>query len=407
MRPKDLGGRFYRKGYIAASEADFGDIAMLEAGGPALGRVDAVIDAAIAQKRLVGAVVLIAHDGRIVHRRAAGLANRDTRTQMSVERIFRLSSLTKPIVTAAAVALAERGKLSLDDGVTKWLPDFRPKLPDGRTPAITLRQLLTHTAGLGYGFGEAADGPYHQAHVSDGMDESPVSLEKNMRRLASVPLLFEPGASWNYSLGIDVVGAVMERAGDAPLADVVSQRVTGPLGMSDTAFYCREPSRLAVPYVDGKPEPTVMTDPAIVMLGPGAGIRYSPSRALNPHAYASGGTGMVGTAEDFLHFLEALRKGGAPILERRSVQGMMTNLIGMLPTLLGPGTGFGLGFAIITDPQAAQTPQSSGTLTWGGVYGHNWFVDPQRRLAVVSLTNTALEGMNGAFPSALRDAIYS
>lgn len=380
---------------------------MLEAGGPALGRVDAVIDAAIAEKRLVGAVVLIAFDGRVVHRRAAGFANREARAQMSTERIFRLSSLTKPIVTAAAVSLAERGKLSLDDAVTKWLPDFRPKLPDGRTPTLTLRQLLTHTAGLGYGFEEAADGPYHQAHISDGMDESPVSLEKNMRRLASVPLLFEPGTRWNYSLGIDVVGAVLERAGDAPLPDVVRQRVTAPLAMGDTDFYCREPSRLAVPYVDGRPEPVLMSDPAVVPLGPGAGIRYSPRRALNPHAFASGGTGMVGTADDFLRFLEALRKGGAPILERRSVQAMLTNQIGDLQTLLGPGTGFGLGFAVITDPDTAQTPQSPGAITWGGVYGHNWFVDPQRRLSVVSLTNTALEGMNGAFPAALRAAIYS
>jgi len=234
-----------------------------------------------------------------------------------------------------------------------------------------------------------------------------VSLEKNVRRLASVPLLFEPGKSWNYSLGIDVIGAVLERADDAPLDDVVSQRVTDPLGMSDTAFYCREPSRLAVPYVNDQPEPVLMSDPAIVMLLPGTAIRYSPSRALNPHAFPSGGCGMVGTAEDFIRFLEAVRKGGAPILERRSVQAMMSNQIGELPTLLGPGMGFGIGGAVLTDPAAAQTPQSAGTLTWGGVYGHNWFIDPQRRLSVVSLSNTALEGMNGAFPGQLRDAIYS
>ncbi len=116
---------------------------------------------------------------------------------------------------------------------------------------------------------------------------------------------------------------------------------------------------------------------------------------------------MVGTADDFMRFLEALRKGGAPILERRTVQTMMSNQIGALTSLLGPGTGFGIGSAIIVDPQSAQTPQSPGTLTWGGVYGHNWFVDPQRRLSVVLLTNTALEGMNGALPMQLRDAIYS
>jgi CubicO group peptidase (beta-lactamase class C family) len=380
---------------------------MLEAGGAALGRVDAVIDAAVAEKRLVGAVVLIAHDGKIVQRRAAGLANRETRTQMSAERIFRFSSLTKPIVSAAAMTLVERGKLGLDDAVTRWLPDFRPKLPDGRIPGITVRQLLTHTSGLGYAFAEGGDGPYHHAQISDGLDESTVSLEKNIRRLASVPLLFEPGKSWNYSLGIDVIGAVLERADDAPLDDVVSQRVTEPLGMSDTAFYCREPSRLAIAYVNDQPEPILMSDPAIVTLLPGTALRYSPSRALNPHAFPSGGCGMVGTAEDFIRFLEAVRKGGAPILERRSVQTMMSNQIGELTTLLGPGTGFGIGGALITDPAAAQTPQSAGTLTWGGVYGHNWFIDPQRRLSVVSLSNTALEGMNGAFPGQLRDAIYS
>jgi CubicO group peptidase (beta-lactamase class C family) len=379
---------------------------MLEAGSQALRRVDAVIDAAIAEKRLVGAVVLIAYDGKVVHRRAAGMARRETRTPMAAERIFRLSSLSKPIVSAAAMAFVERGKLGLDDAVTRWLPDFRPKLPDGRAPAITLRQLLTHTAGLGYGFAEGPGGPYHQAHISDGLDESTVSLEKNLRRLASVPLLFEPGTSWNYSLSIDVVGAMLERVADVPLPELISQRITGPLQMSDTAFYCREPSRLAVPYVNASPEPVLMSDPAIVPLEPGA-IRYSPSRALNPHAFPSGGCGMVGTADDFLRFLEAVRKGGAPILERRSVQAMMTNQIGGLATLLGPGTGFGFGFALFVDPQLAQTPQSSGTFTWGGVYGHNWFVDPQRRLSVVSLTNTALEGMNGAFPRELRDAIYS
>ena len=380
---------------------------MLEPGGPAVKQVDAVIDRAITEKRVVGAVVLIAHDGKVVYRRAAGQANREARTQMSTERIFRFSSLTKPIVSAAAMALIEHGKLALSDAVTKWLPDFRPKLPDGRSPVITVRHLLTHTAGLGYGFLEPADGPYHQAHISDGLDESAVSLEKNVRRIASVALRYEPGTSWMYSLSIDVLGALLERAANAPLADVVTQTVTGPLEMTDTAFYCREPTRLAVPYVDGTPEPALMSDPAVVPFGTDAGIRFSPRRALNPHAYPSGGVGMVGTGDDFLRFLEALRKGGAPILERRTVQAMMSNQIGELPTFRGPGMGFGFGFAIVTDPQAAQTPQSSGTIDWGGVYGHNWFVDPPRRLSVVLLTNTALEGMAGAFPLALRGAVYA
>ncbi|HUI59188.1 MAG TPA: serine hydrolase domain-containing protein, partial [Steroidobacteraceae bacterium] len=148
-------------------------------------RLDPVLEAAIAGRRLVGAVVLVARGGRIAYRRAAGFADRESRTPLAPEHLFRLASLTKPVVTAAAMALIEQGKLALEDRLARWLPGFAPRLADGRIADITVRQLLTHTSGLSYGFSEEADGPYHRAQVSDGLDQPGLSLEENLRRLAS------------------------------------------------------------------------------------------------------------------------------------------------------------------------------------------------------------------------------
>jgi len=368
-------------------------------------RLDRVLEAAIGGRRLVGAVVVVARGGRIAYRRACGFADREARTELTPEHVFRLASLTKPVVTAAAMALIEQGKLALEDRLARWLPGFRPRLPDGRTPDITIRQLLTHTSGLSYGFSEDADGPYHRAKVSDGMDQPGLSLEENLRRLASVPLLFEPGSDWKYSLSLDVLGAVLQEVEHAPLPAIVRRLVTGPLGMNDTDFHAREPARLAVPYVDGSDGPVRMGDPHLVPLPPGEGLRFAPSRALDARSYPAGGVGMVGTADDFVTFLETLRKGGAPILSPASVRAMMSNQIGALPTLLGAGWTFGFGFAVLVDPRAAATQQSAGTIKWGGVYGHSWWVDPQRELSVVVLTDTTLEGMIGAFPQQVQDAV--
>src|SRR5689334_12419306 len=134
-------------------------------------RIDPVIDGAIARNHIVGAVMLVARRGTVVYRRAAGAADREAQRPMTVDAIFRYASLTKPIVSATALKLIESGRLGLDDPVTKWIPEFKPRLPNGREATITTRQLLTHTAGLSYGFSEPEDGPYHREKVSDGMDQ--------------------------------------------------------------------------------------------------------------------------------------------------------------------------------------------------------------------------------------------
>jgi CubicO group peptidase (beta-lactamase class C family) len=368
-------------------------------------RLDAVIDQAIAEKRIVGTVVLVAKDGKVVYRRAAGLADREAGRPMRENEVFRLASMSKPIVAVTALTLADQHKLELDEPITKWLPTFRPKLADGREPVITVRQLLTHTAGLTYGFGETEQGPYHRAGVSNGLDGSEVSLDENLRRIASVPLSYEPGKQWGYSVATDVLGAVIARAGGAPLPRVVERLVTGPLGMKDTGFSVKDTARLATPYADGKPEPVRMGKDHVVPYN-GAGIHFAPGRALNPRVFPSGGAGMVGTAGDFLKFLETLRTGGAPLLSASTVEQLGSAQVGPEAQTQGPGWGFGYIGAVLVDPAKARSPQAVGTWQWGGAYGHNWFVDPQRRLTVVALTNTAFEGMSGAFTFSVRDAVY-
>jgi CubicO group peptidase (beta-lactamase class C family) len=369
-------------------------------------KVDAVIDQAIAEDRIVGAVVLVAQDGKIIYQRAAGLADKESRKPMQVDELFRLSSVSKPIVTVAALALVDRKKLSLDDPVTKWLPDFKPKLADGTTPTITVRQLLTHTSGLSYKFAEKSDGPYHKAQVSDGFDDLRITLSEEMRRLASVPLLNAPGSQWRYSLSIDVLGAVVERAAGQPLGTVVADLVTKPLGMTGTSFWIdrARAGRLATPYFNAKSGTARMADPQEIPFDMSA-LVYSPSRAFDSKAHPSGGGGMIGSAPDTLRLLEAMRKGGAPVLEKSSADAMFRNQVAGTPGQ-EPGAGFGFGGALVVDPAAAKTPQSAGTLYWGGIYGHTWFVDPARKITVVALTNTALEGLVGKFPGALRTAVY-
>jgi CubicO group peptidase (beta-lactamase class C family) len=370
-------------------------------------RLNAAIDRAIADKRIVGAVVLIARDGKPSFRRAAGFADRETTSPMRENQIFRFSSLTKPIVTAAAMALLERGRIRLEDPLTQWIPEFRPRLADGRAPIITLRQLLTHTAGLSYGFFEPADGPYHRAGVSDGLDQPGLSMDEELRRLSSAPLLFEPGTVWHYSLAMDVMGEVLARAGGAALPAIVEQLVTGPLGMRATAFHVEDARGLAVPYVDALPDPIRMSEPQIVDFA-GAGISFSPKRILDQSSFPSAGAGMAGSADDMLVFLEAIRTGGAPILKSDTARAMMRNQVGELRVSMYPTAawGFGFGGAVLVDPSLDGGPFSIGTWRWGGVYGHQWFVDPEQRISMVALTNTTVEGLVGAFTIDIVSAIY-
>ncbi|MGK5027127.1 serine hydrolase domain-containing protein [Janthinobacterium sp. RB2R34] len=384
---------------------DFSDVALAA-------RIDTLLDLVLREQRLVGAVVLVRHRGCEMYRRAAGYLDREAGKLMRDDALFRLASVSKPIVSAAALALVGQGRLQLDDPVAQWLPYFQPRQADGRLAAITVHQLLTHTAGLDYGFFQPPGGPYAQAGVSDGMDASRVSLQDNLRRLAGVPLAFAPGQRWAYSIATDVLGGVIEQAAGLPLVQAVRQLVTAPLGMHDTDFVAVDHARLAVAYADcvaGQPQPRRLHDSGddhLPFLDGMAGFTLSPARALDAAAYASGGAGMVGSAPDFMRLLETLRLGGAPLLPPGLASEMGRSHTGEMALPFWPGRGFGLGFTVLTDPLLAGTAESAGSWRMGGTYGHSWFVDPLRELSVVAFTNTAIEGMAGPFVEQLCRAVY-
>jgi CubicO group peptidase (beta-lactamase class C family) len=366
-------------------------------------RLDETIDRALADRRVVGTVVLVADGGEIVYRRAAGFADREAGRSMHENDIFLLSSVAKPIVTAAALRLVENRLIGLEDSVRRWLPDFTPRLGDGRLPEITIHHLLTHSAGLTYVFMEPADGPYHRLRISSGFDRSDADLDEIVRRISAAPLSYEPGSGWGYSMAIDVLGAVIEKVTRRSLPHAVADLVLNPLDMKDTGFAIVDPRRLVAHYADDQPKPRRMADDDHVSFF-GRPVEFSPARLFDPKAFPSGGAGMAGTASDVLKFLETLRAGG--LLQPKTQSDMFKVQALTHEQAEGPGWEFGFGGAVLVDPTVAATPQAPGTLQWNGAYGHKWFIDPANALTVVALTNTAFEGMTGRFTVDVRNAVY-
>jgi CubicO group peptidase (beta-lactamase class C family) len=210
----------------------------------------------------------------------------------------------------------------------------------------------------------------------------------------------------------------MQAVESADLDAVVRRYVTAPLGLNSMGFDLKpeQYDLLVTPYADGKPAPVRIPDEGMRVRFPDgvpvyaglAGINLAPARAFDKTSFRSGGGGMIGNAPDMLTFIETIRTGGGPILSRETVSAMMTVQTGnFLIVNRGPGWAFGYGASILTEPAAALTPQSPGTFGWGGVWGHSWFIDPVKNLSVVSLSNTALEGMMGRYIRDVRDAIYA
>jgi CubicO group peptidase (beta-lactamase class C family) len=369
--------------------------------------LDAVLDKAIADRKIVGGVLSVSLHGQRVYERAVGYADRESQQSTKLDTVFRWASLTKPLMAALTLALTERGVIALEDPVTRFLPEFLPRTADGKTPKITVRHLLTHTAGLTYKlFEKGSDGPYHRANVSDGMDQPGLSIQENLRRIVSAPLAYTPGTSWGYSVSTDVLGEYLARAAATPLPTLMRSLVTEPLGAIDSGFTVskQDRPRLATAYGDGEHEPVRMGAHHLTPFGE-ATLSYAPDRMFNPDSYPSGGGGMSGTAQDFMRFLEGVRTGGAPILSKSSFAQLSTVKPGDFEVTI-PGWKWALGWPVLVDPSRTGTPQSPGSWLWGGVYGNSWFVDPRRELSVVLLTNTAVAGMVGALPDAIRDAIY-
>lgn len=355
--------------------------------------VDAVINAAL-DSRIVGCVVLVRRGGRLIYSRAAGFADREQELVTKDDTIFRLASCTKPIVAATALRMVDLGLLSLDDTVASYLPYFLPKAPDGSTPDITIRHLLTHTSGISYD-----NLPADVSRGSDPADLMP--LTENLRRLARGTLAFVPGTAWAYGMSIDVLGGVLAAINKSDLESVVAEYVTGPLHMPDTHFFVTDKARLSHPYGDGKPRPFRMAQPQAIEHEPGKVQYYSPRRILQRDAPQSGGSGMAGTAGDFMKLLEALRGGFLKPATRDAAFG---NQIGALERS-EPGQRFGFLGAVIEDPVASGW-QTAGMIHWGGIWGNNWIIDPDSQTSLVVFTNTMREGTNGPFREQIRDAVF-
>lgn len=368
--------------------------------------VDVVVNRAIQEKRIVGTMILVYQNGKEIYRGARGFSDRENNIPMTDDTVFRFSSLSKTITTVAALKLIDAGKLGLDDPVTQFLPGFRPKTSDGKTPVITIRHLLTHTAGFSYPFLEPKNGPYHQLGISDGVNKVDFSLNENIRRIGEAPLLFKPGSNWNYSISTDVLGAVISEVEGKSLPDVVDEQVLIPLGMTQTGFVLKEGLPVSVPYADNKPEPIRMVDGQEVPFALSS-IIFDPSRIFDKTAFPSGGGSISGTADDYVKLLENIRLGTLS-LKNETLEKLTSNQIGdiLIPTSIG--WGWSLGFSVLKNPILAKTPQAKGTYQWGGIWGHAWWVDPQNKLTVVILTNTSVEGLVGRkFSNDVRDAIYA
>jgi len=336
--------------------------------------------------------------------------------------------MTKAVTSVASMTLVEEGRISLNDPVSRFLPEFaqlRVRAPDGSEgPASrppTIRELLTHTAGFSYNFinNPRLIDAYREARVTDGLDQPEVPTAEAMRRLASVPLGYQPGTSWEYSLATDVLGAVIEKVTGASLGAFVTERVAGPLRIQSFVFNAPENIRSKFVQVTRPAEVTgalgtgyvpVLGLEAVPFPATKGTANLDPNRAFSPTAYNSGGGGMSGTVGDYARFLQMLANegelDGVHVLRADTVRQMTQNATGNMPTLRGPGWGFTLGFGIVIDPAAAKSRLPAGSYGWGGIYGTQFWIDPTNRVVGLVMTQTAIIG-SGAISNPIREAFYT
>lgn len=333
------------------------------------------LQAGVDEGVIPGGVLLVARHGEVVGLETVGQQGPDDATPMSAETIFRIYSMTKPIVSVAAMQMVEEGKLNLDDPVSKYIPEYANLtvlVGNGETrPAenvMTVENLMTHESGLIYGIFDP-ESELGQMYLSAGSTSFNVTSLELAKTLAQLPLRFEPGTAWHYSRSTDVLGAVLEVADGRPLDELLEARVLGPLGMNDTHFYlpADKADRLAQPP---------NTIPAL-------------STPLVEQPMLSGGGGLNSTTEDYFRFLEMLRnKGeyrGVRIIQPETLANMTTNRltddINRDNWFYGPVGGFGLGFGLL--PVDMMDPSKGQYFSWGGYAGTNMWVDPQNDVTMV------------------------
>ena len=366
-----------------------------------LNRIAGVMKIEVEKGTFAGAVTLIARRGEIVHFEAHGFQDAAKSKPMAKDSIFRLASMTKPIVTAAAMMLAEQGVFKINDPIAQLLPELkdlkvevRKTDKDGNatiedvptTRPVTIQDLMRHTSGFFYAAGmrsERLKKAYEEANIE--AREQPISGDEMLSRLGQIPLAHQPGASFHYSISTDVLGLLVERATKKPLDQVLQEMLLGPLGMKDTAFWV--PSERASRLAE-----VLDSDPAKK-----GSLRACTTESEIRKSYFKGGSGLCGTAADYIKFLQMIANGGVfegrRYLSRKTVEFMLQDhTIGMggsTAASTGPGYGFGLGFAIRLHDGFGWSPGSKGDAMWGGAYGTSFTIDPREGLVAIQMTQGA------------------
>ena len=370
-----------------------------------LERIVALVQDAVDRNEVAGAVTLVARLGRVGHLEAVGSRDIERGAPMETDTLFRIASMTKAVTSVAVMQLYESGALMLTDPVSRYLPAFAEMqvltrsegggaeytLEPLRRP-ITIRHLLTHTSGLSYRFLSPPQlaSHYLEADITDGLSQTDGAIGDMVDRLAELPLVHQPGERFTYSLGVDVLGRVIEVITGETLADYMAAEIFVPLGMADTGFFSdpEDAERFASIYTpsgDGIAKvsegPVVSADRRTIY---SSGYPYD-----GPQTYYSGGAGLSSTISDYATFLQALLNGGeldgARILGRRTVQ-LMTrdHLVGL--GVPDRGQRFGLGFSISADSGVTGGPRSEGAFGWLGFFNTVYWVDPEEQLVAIIMT---------------------
>ncbi|MBL7874727.1 MAG: beta-lactamase family protein [Cyclobacteriaceae bacterium] len=358
-----------------------------------LQRLTTVFQAYANEKKMAGSVILVARHGKVAYVNAFGKRDVEANAPMQNDAIFRIASQTKALVSVGIMILQEEGKLLIADPVSKYIPEFsettvaEPKNEGGYTIVkskrpIALRDLLTHTAGIGYGYGLAAD-KWKEAGIQGWYfadRDEPVGA--TIARMAKLPMDEHPGEKFVYGYNTDILGVVIEKVSGKSLDEFITTRILIPLGMKDTHFYLppNKSNRLAAVYSAYADKPLERSPDPGGMVGQGAYVN-------GPRKSFSGGAGLLSTAADYAKFLQMmLNKGtlnGHRILAPSTVELMTVSHLGEIKYSWGGGIGFGLGFSVCEDLGDRGVPGSVGEYGWGGAYGSTYWVDPKEDLVVV------------------------
>jgi CubicO group peptidase (beta-lactamase class C family) len=362
-----------------------------------LARIDRFLQSYVDSNRIGGAVALVLRDGQVAYSRSVGWNDRESNRRMTDDAIFRIASQSKAITSTAILMLVEEGRIALNDPVSRFIPAFAhttvaSRADSGRTvvPAkrpITIRDLLTHTAGISYGTDAFVAAQYAAKGLGPSAGwgwytaDKPEPICTTMERLATLPFVAQPGESFVYGYNTDILGCVVERASGIPLDRFIRERITGPLGMPDTYFFLppEKRSRLVTVYA---------LDSAGRLSRAPDGPKGQGNYVDGPRQSFSGGAGLVSTAHDYARFLQmVLNRGeldGVRILSPKMIDVMTSNQTGTL--FSQNGVGFGLGFSTV-DRLGADGLASVGSFAWGGAYGSEYRGDPAERLVIVFMIN--------------------